>query len=115
MGMKMSFQLLIAEPRWELRAIWETAFEDMPGVVVVDGSIHAHRKDIDAELLSCMLAERFGEYPEVGKSHILATHNAHDMSPWVVTTPALPMDWDKTSEETAYYFFTKAFEAIRQF
>jgi len=131
----MLLQLLIAEPRADRRVIWEDVFRGIPGVTVLSDDVRTFlsRKDLDAVLMMNMLAERYGAWPEVGRSHVLSTRGDPEMPPWVVTTAPFAAHLEKrlqtdgsvrfqvvrsqamSWEEEIYIVFTKAFEAITQF
>jgi hypothetical protein len=131
----MLLQLLIAEPRVEQRTIWEDIFRTISGVTVLsdDARTLMRRKDLDAVLMPSVLAERYGEWPEVGRSHVLSTRGDPGMPPWVVTTAPFAAHLEKhiqpdgsvqfrvvrnepmSPEEETYVVLTKAFEAIVQF
>lgn len=130
----MPFHIFIAEPNADRHSIWQSIFEPVPDVTVMNLRIHTLRNQLDAEFLPGILVhDRYGGKAQLGISSIQSTRGEHGMPPWVVTTAPFPAHLEERQQpngsitfvavvdqplapaEETYIVFTKAFEAIIRF
>lgn len=113
----MRLQMVIAERRSEIRAVWSEVFRDVDGASVVNSDAKAlmSSPSVDVELMPGMFAhERYGGRPKIGEAKLLSTRGELGMPPWVVTVAPI-FHLGLTPEEEIYIIVAKAFEAIKSF